>query len=298
MREQELKPPRDPVLWGVTAVLVVALASLASPLAAENPCGECHEEQVAALRAGPHLGVVGDGPQLCVACHGDPTLHLDTGEAEDILGTEALADWRTHDQAAACLSCHSGDFPGFAETPHADRVSCWTCHADRALHHTPTLATPVGARAHASWDLCTSCHSDVRAEFRLQYRHPVEQGLVDCVDCHDVHGREPELAVDRQDMRAACVSCHHEQRGPYLFEHLAIEQGCVGCHRPHGSWNRGLLASSGNGVCLTCHLQSNFPGVGKIPHDFRMSGGGTCWDCHSDVHGSNTTPDFNPRGRR
>ena len=119
-----------------------------------------------------------------------------------------------------------------------------------------------------------------------------------CTDCHDIHGAEA-AAVVGDPMSARCTNCHAEQAGPFLFEHEAVADGCTTCHRPHGSWNRDLLLSSGNAICLECHVQSNFPGVGKInAHESFLGGGGRCWDCHSQVHGSNTNPEFNPRGRR
>lgn len=284
---------------GVMVLLVcgAALAAAASAPAG-NPCAECHEDQYAALRATAHRGVLADGSRLCEACHGDGAAHMDSGEASDIRGPSALHEWSPDQESRACLSCHGADYPAYAEMPHAGKLGCWSCHEDSALHNGDENPRGTTASKHETWDLCTSCHSSTRAEFRLQYRHPVEQGLVDCTDCHDIHGRKPEAALERQEHRATCVSCHHEQRGPYLFEHLAMAEGCVSCHRPHGSWNRGLLAATGNGSCLSCHLQSSFPGVGKTPHDFRLNGGARCWDCHSEVHGSNTTPDLNPRGRR
>ncbi|MCP4896439.1 MAG: hypothetical protein GY906_05635 [bacterium] len=286
---------------GFTTFLLVAALAVALPVVADNPCIDCHEDQSDAFRSNAHRGVVAEGARLCKACHGDGSRHMESGEAADIRGGAALADWNADHEALACLSCHGADFPAYQEVPHAGQVSCWSCHQNVALHGgTAREDESLSAERHQSWALCTQCHPAVKAQFKLQYSHPVEAGLVDCVDCHDVHGRQATTVADRQNVRATCVSCHKDQSGPYVFEHLAMDQGqgCLNCHRPHGSWNRGLLASTGNGTCLTCHIQSNFPGVGKIPHDFRLSGGASCWDCHSDVHGSNTTPDFNPRGRR
>lgn len=285
-----------PMLLLVCAAALVA----ATPAVADLSCVDCHEDQHADLRSTAHRGVVAESDRLCEACHGDGARHMDSGEASDIRGADAFAGWSPDRKSRACLSCHGADFPAYAEMPHAGTVSCWSCHEGSALHGDGGGggSRATSAAAHGTWDLCTSCHGPTRAEFRLQYRHPVEEGIVDCTDCHDVHGREAETVVERQGHSSTCVGCHHEQRGPYLFEHLATEEGCVSCHRPHGSWNRGLLASTGNGTCLSCHLQSNFPGVGKVPHDFRLNGGARCWDCHSEVHGSNTTPDLNPRGRR
>ena len=284
--------------WWRTGLAAAVALGVTLPVAAGNPCAECHEDQIATFQLTLHRGVAAESDRLCVVCHGDGALHMESGEGADIRGPEALADWSVTDQESACLSCHEADFPAADEVQHRGLVSCWTCHSKTALHNAPNDAAPAADETRAQWELCTSCHTDTRAEFRLQYRHPVEEGLVACSDCHDIHGQNPQSALERQQFRAACITCHQEQRGPYLFEHLAMEEGCVSCHRPHGSWNRALLTTTGNGTCMTCHLQSNFPGVGPTPHDFKLNGGARCWDCHSEVHGSNTTPDLNPRGRR
>jgi len=282
------------VAVAAAAVLVLAFAAL--PVWAANPCADCHEEQVNPLLNTVHRGVVAEGAAFCAACHGDPKAHLESGEAKDIRGPAKLAEWNENQQSKGCLSCHGRDFPGWDETPHNGRVSCWSCHDDQALHFKPKGAALPAAARHDTWALCTSCHASVKAEFRQEYRHPVEEGLVDCTDCHDIHGTTARPRAQKAD--AGCVKCHQQQAGPYVYRHPALDEGCASCHRPHGSWNRDLLKSVGNGICLTCHVQSSFPGVGQIDHEFKLSGGARCWDCHSDVHGSNTTPDFNPRGRR
>lgn len=277
---------------------ILAFIWLLGPAAwAANPCIACHEEPAKLLSATKHRGVVKDGAAFCAACHGDPQKHLESGEAKDIVGPKELLSWGPEQQARACLACHGSDFPGWRETPHAGSVSCWSCHAPQALHFRPHGNVLPAAERHKTWTLCTTCHGEVKAQFLQEFHHPVPEGLLDCVDCHDVHGRR---AVDpsREVSRAACLKCHQEQAGPFLFQHLAMDRGCTTCHKPHGSWNRDLLTSVGNGVCLTCHLQSTFPGVGQVDHEFNLAAGARCWDCHSQVHGSNTTPDFNPRGRR
>ena len=299
MQRRTFERARFPSVLCLLLLFASTFFVVVRPALAGNPCAECHQEQVDLLLAGPHRGVVNEGASMCAACHGDPGRHLETGEAADIKGMEALSRWNREEQADACLGCHGSDFPSAHEAPHYGRVSCWTCHSEAALHSRPEGAVDGTARRHFNWKLCTACHNYVAAEFRLQYRHPVEEGLMDCLDCHDIHGKATVLQAGSAGVqRSACLQCHPEQRGPYLFEHQPVEKGCSDCHRPHGSWNRSLMVSTGNGVCLTCHMQSSFPGIGKVPHNFRLNGGARCWDCHSDVHGSNTTPDFNPRGRR
>lgn len=257
--------------------------------AAQNPCASCHEEQVAAVGAGVHARVAKTSERFCVACHGPADRHMESGEAKDILGPQALAQLDEATRAESCLSCHQASKPGWQESAHARAgVSCWSCHED--VWHRPRQQSEE-----ASLRPCASCHGQVSAEFRRAWHHPVAEGAMSCASCHELHGRqdESELAVQR------CAGCHQQAAGPFLFPHRATdEEGCIACHAPHGTVNRSLLRSSGNGLCVRCHLQSNFPGVGKVPHNFNLAGGGRCFDCHSDVHGSNASGLLAPRLER
>ena len=259
------------------------------------PCQDCHEEQVAAFATSPHAALVQNDVKFCASCHGDPKAHLESAAATDIVGKSQLANWNGEREARACATCHEAEQPAWRDASHTSEGLCWSCHESQALHSKRADSLP-SAKRHRTWDLCTRCHAEQAAELRMVYRHPVESGDLDCTDCHDIHGKS-SLRVDLVEQRT-CLRCHEEQKGPFLFEHDGMEQGCTNCHSAHGSPHRGQLLTAGNGSCLTCHLQSDFATVGKVSHDFLLSGGGKCWDCHSEVHGSNTTPDFNPRGRR
>lgn len=265
-------------------------------------CGDCHDAEVAAILRGPHATIARRDVTFCAACHGDPAAHLESASADDIRGGDELAKWSGEQQAAACARCHASDFPAWRQAAHLNEGLCWGCHASEATHGEGALIQPVqpvtaqqGRRR--TFELCTSCHRDVALQSRMAYHHPVESGLVGCTSCHDIHGRSVPTAMEVVSDQA-CLACHEEQKGPFLFEHAAMDEGCSNCHAPHGSPHRGQLRTAGSATCIGCHAQSNFPGVGAAFHDFLLSGGGRCWDCHSDVHGSNTTPDLNPRGRR
>lgn len=267
--------------------LLLILLAVSFPLPATNPCRDCHVEASAVIEAGPHRAALERDARFCTSCHGDAAKHLASPEAANIIRGEEIAKWSSEMQASACASCHAREFPGWRQAAHASEGLCWSCHAAKAMHsrNEPAPAEP-----------CVSCHREVGAQMRMHYRHPLENGQMSCTSCHDVHGRTPnaqQLVAD-----ATCLRCHEEQSGPFVFAHGAMENGCSSCHAPHGSAHRGQLRTAGNGTCLSCHVQTNFPTVGSASHDFRLSGGGRCWDCHSEVHGSNTTPDFNPRGRR
>lgn len=237
-------------------------------------CLECHDEIGNFLRKGKHrhemfLGAAGRG---CEACHGEGSAHVESGEPADIWGGVVLAGWSSQQKSKACLSCHKENVHGWSSAPHASDLSCWDCHGEM-LH----FEAPQNQKRAA----CAECHRDVAMRTKLQYRHPVS-----CESCHDPHGENGQgmESIDR------CLRCHSEYQGPYVYEHEALEDGCQVCHEPHGSPTRKLLKMTGNGLCLQCHTQNNFPAIGKKVHTGQLSGGAFCYDCHMDVHGSNTDP--------
>ncbi|MBI4353503.1 MAG: hypothetical protein HY593_06245 [Candidatus Omnitrophica bacterium] len=142
---------------------------------------------------------------------------------------------------------------------------------------------------------CFNCHLDKKAEFRLPYHHPVLEGKMSCSDCHSAHGMEirPWSSTTLDDTNEACLKCHEAQRGPFVWEHEAMREGCTICHKVHGSIHDKMLIVRDNNLCLRCHTQSNFQHVGKSYHEDRLirgscfSGGGVGEGCHTAVHGSN-----------
>ena len=50
--------------------------------------------------------------------------------------------------------------------------------------------------------------------------------------------------VDLEGMNATCTKCHTQQKGPFVYEHSAMREGCVACHSPHGSNTEGMMKKS------------------------------------------------------
>jgi DmsE family decaheme c-type cytochrome len=92
-------------------------------------------------------------------------------------------------------------------------------------------------------------------------------------------------------MNETCTQCHVAQRGPFVFEHEAVREGCVSCHSPHGSVNQRMLNERNATLCLKCHFQEQKQNgrifIGDSDHTNRLPQG-TCWSagCHEAVHGS------------
>src|ERR1035438_6882118 len=90
----------------------------------------------------------------------------------------------------------------------------------------------------------------------MPFHHKVNEGLIKCSDCHDVHGTFLANNVkSTADQNWICTKCHTETRGPFVYEHAAVKaEGCMGCHTPHGSQNPRLLNMPAiNPLCNQCH---------------------------------------------
>ena len=210
----------------------------------------------------------------------------------------------------ACADCHTPIVDVFPSSPHArfhmdDQESigssgCESCHGPGSLHI--KAGGGKGIFIHNPGDdsaACMECHQEIHAKFNLHNHHPVLEDLMNCVDCHDPHGRDMSkpfggLAFAR--LNQSCAECHQEQARTFVFEHEAMREGCTECHDPHGSVNSKMLIQRDSNLCLKCHSQIQFPGsgdifIGKAPHSFSMQAG-SCWTagCHTQVHGSMVDP--------
>ena len=209
----------------------------------------------------------------------------------------------------SCAECHTNISRVFPASPHAriylrdtqaaGQTGCESCHGPGSLH-----VSSGGGRGKFIVNpgknpaACFECHRGTEAEFHLPQHHPVLEQKMNCVQCHDPHGRDifkPSggLALGRPN--ESCAECHHEQTRPFVFEHAALREGCTVCHSVHGSVNSKLLTQRDANLCLRCHAQVQGPTVprghiliGDIDHTsyVRM---GACWSsgCHTAVHGSN-----------
>lgn len=204
--------------------------------------------------------------------------------------------------SADCAQCHENITKGFptathaklqAEGPNAMEMGCESCHGPGSLHTQSGGAPHTIINPRKSPDTCFQCHLDKRGEFHLPHSHPVLAGKMSCGDCHDPH-KGPAVVAGGTSLLAendTCLQCHSQQRGPHVFEHEASREGCLTCHKPHGSVNARMLTERNNTLCLKCHFQQQTtPGrifIGGQDHTTRLARG-TCWSagCHEAVHGS------------
>lgn len=196
-----------------------------------------------------------------------------------------------------CSSCHEKQAKEFRLSTHA-RISvkegqvkdCEMCHGPASLHIEEGGGRGNIINPKQDPSVCFSCHVDKKIQFRLPYHHPVLEGKMSCTDCHSAHGEEvrPWSATTLKDVNEACFKCHKDQRGPFVWEHEAVREGCTTCHQVHGSINEKMLIVRDNNLCLRCHTQVNFPTIGKQSgHSGRLPQGG-CFSagCHTAMHGS------------
>lgn len=208
----------------------------------------------------------------------------------------------------ACLDCHAPIVRRFPSSPHArvhlaslgkdGDTGCESCHGPGSKHIEAGGGAKFIINPGKDPAACLQCHLATRSEFESLHHHPVLEGRLNCVQCHDPHGSDifkPAGGLAMSRLNESCAQCHREQTRPVVFEHPALREGCVICHNPHGSLNRKMLTQSDPNLCLRCHAQMPGPGaasgqiyIGNINHT-RFLTMGTCWTagCHTAVHGSN-----------
>jgi DmsE family decaheme c-type cytochrome len=243
-----------------------------------------HGEQVSAKTGLPLVN--------CESCHGPGSLaiaNIKDGRCDSSTFIPLAAIPRGA-LSLICLKCHSGqslsnlsDWPG---SPHAmGNVACPDCHK---IHRGP--AQKVARREIAP--LCVSCHRSVAVTFNLPSHHPVQEGKMTCVDCHDPHGTTNGRNLKASPSRNGCARCHAEKTGPFVYEHASLTVDCENCHDPHGSVNGQLLRQSEPFLCLQCHNGHN---SGRHPG---LANAGTkavfftnCTACHPRIHGTDRPGD-------
>ena len=190
-------------------------------------------------------------------------------------------------RSGPCLECHdTARRTHWAGSRHERQgVTCLSCH----LPH-PDGGGRALLKAGTEAATCLSCHASVRSRTLRTSRHPVRDGVLSCAGCHDPHGTANDAMLTRPTATEACLQCHAEKRGPFLWEHAPAREDCTLCHDAHGSSHRPLLVSRVPYLCQRCHLNVQHPS--KL-FDLSNAGGArrapeqACARCHRAVHGSN-----------
>jgi DmsE family decaheme c-type cytochrome len=283
---------------GILALLVPAAVLADQAVQEALPCAECHDTVAAEFQANPHalaLGREAAAGAVCASCHTGAKEHVESGGDAALIGKPSGITG-----AASCLSCHGGKSHNDIEPRGAHAlagVNCETCHAIHSARPAPKLLRSAGS------ELCVSCHPAIRGSFGKPYTHRMHETVgtggmnsgMQCYACHNPHGRGDGNIKQTAVGEPACLSCHTEKRGPYVFTHGALIAGdCRSCHEPHGSANPMMLTRSTVAqLCLECHSNITGTTLGSQPpslHDMRSPRYQNCTTCHTAVHGSNVSP--------
>ncbi len=268
----------------------------ASQYVGSDTCKTCHEDIYKNFEASPHfktLSVARWGPDRhgCEACHGPGKAHVDAGgDPTKIINPKNLSESAS---SKICMTCHMGqEHASFTRSAHLENaVGCTSCHDP---HHAQVRETLL---IKPQPTLCYGCHGSVRGDFSKPFHHKVNEGFIQCSDCHNEHGG----FLTRQLRHSpngdyVCFKCHADKQGPFTFEHIPVEaEGCQMCHTPHGSTNPRLLrVATVNLLCMQCHTPTgdrplsaagNVPGIPGFHNQNRKYQ--ACTMCHTQIHGSN-----------
>ena len=302
---------------GITAALFLLMPALARTQTAprtgfvgSNVCRTCHPDVWSSFYNNPHYKSIASGKEApertgCEGCHGPGQAHVEARGGKTTI-PHAFSLMEPRQVIEDCLGCHARDISraNIRRSEHTlNDVACTSCHS---VHHS---TTPKFLLAKQQRDLCYSCHAAIRAQFDMPSKHRVNEGFMQCTDCHNPHGafaptwsmgQRPTMVEQAPTNEQPCLKCHVDKRGPFVFEHPSVRVvGCEVCHNPHGSMNAKLLRRPVVfTLCLECHT-----GGGSGTRDFGVdiqSGRHNlldpkyqkCTTCHVRLHGSNADQYF------
>jgi DmsE family decaheme c-type cytochrome len=246
-------------------------------------CADCHDDTLDKMTHSMHTKALGT-EAMCEACHGAGSKHVES-EGEIPIPRNFSDDTRDADVAAGCVACHTGGTTmEWHDSGHsAAGVLCIDCHDVKAAYSKMD-----------SGKLCQTCHADQQALFNLPSHHPVKEGLMSCVDCHNPHaGTDRMLKGDTTN--ELCFSCHADKQGPFFWEHDPVVEDCLICHDAKGAMNNSLLKSTESALCLRCHTaHDSYHAIERWRNDAgektqeigRTAVWTKCTRCHQSIHGS------------
>lgn len=257
----------------------------------EAICSQCHDNLAPDGARSAHK-VVKEGK--CVSCH-DP--HSSNNPKNLLEAGNKL-----------CFSCHKKmaekiEKSKFKHAPVAkDCLGCHTPHA--SANNEYLLKTEAKS-------LCLNCHQTDKPTFKARHlNYPVEKSR--CTSCHDPHGSSQGAIlydnVHQPLLKKMCNQCHNDPKsssplalqktGPELCQGCHYEMmnknlskkrmhwpvvdktGCINCHSPHASPEKGLLKAPKLSLCGSCHADTVARQERSLtPHPPVAEG--DCTACHS-----------------
>ena len=282
----------------------------ASGYVGSNACRTCHADVWLNFFKNPHYRSIASGKEPpertgCEGCHGPAKAHVEARGGKTTI-PHAFSLMQSKEILEDCLGCHARDFNrvNIRRSEHTrNDVACTSCHS---IHHS---TTPKFLLAKQQRELCYGCHATIRAQFEMPSKHRVNEGFMQCSDCHNPHGafaptwsmgQRPRMVEQSVTNDPPCIKCHADKRGPFVYEHAPVRvEGCETCHNPHGSMNAKLLRRPVVfTLCLECHNGSG-SGIRNqgVPlqtsrHNVLDPKFQKCTACHVRIHGSNADEYF------
>jgi DmsE family decaheme c-type cytochrome len=291
-------------------LFAAAVTGAAQEFVGSNACKSCHPEVWLNFYKNAHYLSIATGKEPpertgCESCHGPGQAHVQAGGGKDNIRAYSTMDPRQ--VLDSCLPCHGRQISRMEIRRSAHTLADVVCSNCHSIHR---AQTPKLLLAQQPTELCYGCHANVRSQFAMPFKHRVNEGVVQCTDCHNPHGAaspswrmglRPRMVHTAGDGEEPCLRCHTDKRGPFAFEHAAVRvDGCEACHSPHGSMNPRLLRRPAVfTLCLECHnAAANFGRQGdgvtlqSGSHNMNDPRYRNCTTCHVRIHGSNADPRF------
>jgi DmsE family decaheme c-type cytochrome len=287
-----------------------AASSSVSGYVGSDVCKTCHADVWGNFYKNPHYKTISMGqapPERtgCEGCHGPAQAHVAARGGKATI-PHAFSLMQPKAVLEDCLTCHVTDKSkaNIQRSEHTlNGVACTSCHS---IHHS---STPKFLLAKKQNDTCYGCHANIRAQFEMPSHHRVNEGFMQCTDCHNPHGSfaatsgnglHPSMMERAFDTDPPCMKCHVDKRGPFVYEHPSVRiEGCTFCHNPHGSTNAKLLTRPVVfTLCLECHngggtgTRNQGVDIQTANHNLLNPAFQKCTTCHVKIHGSNADPYF------
>lgn len=246
------------------------------------PCSTCHADLVKDYVKGHHgnLHNTKAPGNDCASCHGETLRHMSNPVKEKPqftfkLDKQGFMDEKSRAESdKVCTSCHKdAEKKHWAGSAHQRAgLACVSCHNN----HKPDISI----NKKTSTAQCLSCHQEMKADLFKTSTHPLLDGQMNCVSCHNPHGTKAggEALMKKQTVNETCFTCHPGKRGPFVYPHQPVTENCANCHNPHGSNKAPMLKARGDQLCMSCHRNAH------MREPARKVG---CTSCHTAIHGSN-----------
>src|ERR1051325_10347453 len=183
-----------------------------------NTCRTCHSDVWFTFNRNPHFKSIASGKEPpertgCEGCHGPGKAHVEARGGKTTI-PHAFSLMTPKAVLEDCLGCHARDLnrANIRRSEHTlHDVACTSCHS---IHHSPTQKYLLAKQQN---ELCYTCHATVRAQFSMPSKHRVNEGFIQCSDCHNPHGafeatwrmsQRPRMVEQALNTEQPCLKCH------------------------------------------------------------------------------------------